>query len=85
MTYSPNYAILYVKISISRYIIPYFILILFTVVWFRPILEKNNIDRLIKLQKRCIQIKNFSDFHSHTDPQYSELKLLKINENFFIE
>ena len=41
--------------------------------------RKSNIGRLIKLQKRCIQIINFSDFNSHTDPQYSELKLLKVN------
>ena len=38
--------------------------------------RKSNIDRLIKLQKRCII--NFSDFDSHTDSQYSELKLLKV-------
>ena len=38
----------------------------------RPILEKEYIDRLIKLQKRCIWIINFYDFDSHTDPQYSE-------------
>ena len=42
--------------------------------------RKSNIDRLIKLQKRCIRTINFSDFDSHTDPQYSELKLLKVND-----
>ena len=40
MTYSQNYAILYRKISLSPYIIPYFILIFFAVVWFGPIVEK---------------------------------------------
>ena len=40
MAYPPNYAILYLKISVSQYIIPYFILILFTVVSFDPIPEK---------------------------------------------
>ena len=44
--------------------------------------RKSNIDRLIKLQKRCIQIINFSDFNSHTDPQYFDLKLLKVNDIF---
>ena len=41
--------------------------------------RKSNSDRLIKLQKRCIRIINFSDFNSYSDPQYSELKLLKVN------
>ena len=36
----------------------------------------------MKLQKRCILIINFSEFSSHTDPQYSELKLLKVNDLF---
>ena len=40
--------------------------------------RKSNIDRLIKLQKIRIQIINFSGFDFHTDPQYSELKLLVI-------
>ena len=34
--------------------------------------RKSNIDRLIKLQKRCIQIISFSDCNSHIDPQYSD-------------
>ena len=44
--------------------------------------RKSNIDPLIKLQKRCIQIINSSDFDSHAHPQYSELKLLKVNDIF---
>ena len=47
--------------------------------------RKNNIDRSIKLQKRCIRIINFSDFDFDTDPQYSELKQLKVSDIFFIE
>ena len=30
----------------------------------------------------CIWIINFSDFGSHSVPQYSELKLLKVNDIF---
>ena len=44
--------------------------------------RKTNINRLIKLQNRCIRIINFSDFDCHTDPQYSELKLLKVSDIF---
>ena len=44
--------------------------------------RKSNIDCLIKLQKRCIRIINFSEFDSHTDPQYSELKLVNVNDTF---
>ena len=43
--------------------------------------RKSNIDRLIKLRKRCI---NISDFDPHTDPQYSELNLLKVNDIFLL-
>ena len=43
---------------------------------------KSNIDRLIKLQKRCIRTISISDFDSHTDPQYSELKLLTVSDIF---
>ena len=46
--------------------------------------RKSNIDRLTKQQKRCIRIINFSDSNSHTDPQYSELKLLKVNDIFLL-
>ena len=44
--------------------------------------RKSNIDRLIKLQNRCIRVIDFSDFDSHTNPQYSELKLIKVNDIF---
>ena len=44
--------------------------------------RKNNIDRIIRLQKRCIRVINFSDFNSHTDPLFSRLKLLKVNDIF---
>ena len=44
--------------------------------------RKSNVDCLIKLQKWCIQVINSCDFNSHTDPQYSELKLLKVNDIF---
>ena len=44
--------------------------------------RKSNIDRIIRLQKRCIRVINFSDFNSHTDPLFSRLKLLKVNDIF---
>ena len=44
--------------------------------------RKSNIDRLMKLQERSIRIINFSDFDSYTDPEYFELKLLKVNDIF---
>ena len=53
MTYYPNYAILYQKIS--QHIIPNFILILFTVVWFGPILEKTILIFLLKCKKGAFQ------------------------------
>ena len=32
----------------------------------------------------CIRIINFCDFNSHTDPLFSELKLLKVNDIFLL-
>ena len=80
MAYSPNYAILYLKISVSQYIVHYFILIYGCLVWFYS--RKSDIDRIIKLLKSCNRIINFSDFNSRTDSPFSELKLLKVNYIF---
>ena len=77
---SPNDAVFYLKISVSQYIVFYFILIYGCLVW--SYIRKSNIGRIIKLQKSYIRIINFSDFNSHTDPMFSELKLLKVNDIF---
>ena len=79
MAFSLNYAILYLYLSIycSSF---YTHLIYGCLVWSYS--RKSNINCLIKLEKRYIRIMNFSDFNSHTDPQYSELKLLKVNYIF---
>ena len=45
---------------------------------------KNNIDRIIKLQKSCIRIINFSVFNSNADPLFPEL-LLRVKQYFFID
>ena len=41
-----------------------------------------NVDRIIKLQKRCIRIITYSEFTEHTGPILSELKLLKVKDIF---
>ena len=66
-------------ISISVYYSLFFTHLIYSCL-VRSYSRKSNIDCLIKLQKRCIRIINFSDFDSHTDPQYSELNLLKVND-----
>ena len=43
---------------------------------------QRNIDRIIKLQKRCIRIITYSEFAEHTGPLCSELKLLKAKDIF---
>ena len=43
---------------------------------------QRNIDRIIKLQKRCIRIITYSEFAEHTGPPCSELKLLKAKDIF---
>ena len=44
--------------------------------------RKSNIDRTIKLQRSYIRIINFPDFNFRTDPLFSGLKLLKVNDVF---
>ena len=41
-----------------------------------------NIDRVNKLQERCIRILTFSDFNSHTIDLFAKLKMLKVQDVF---
>ena len=43
---------------------------------------QHNIDRIIKLPNRCIRIITYSELTEHTDPLFSELKLLKVKDIF---
>ena len=43
---------------------------------------QRNIDPIIKLQKRCIQIITYSETTEHTGLPFSELKLLKVKDIF---
>ena len=45
---------------------------------------QRNIDRIIKLQKRCIRIIIYSEFTEHTGPIFSEIKLLKVKDIFWL-
>ena len=81
MTDSPNYAILYLKISVSQYIISYFILILFTVVWFGPILEKSILIVSLKCKKGAFELLIFLTYITHWSSVFW-VKLLKVNDVF---
>ena len=43
---------------------------------------QRNIDRIIKLQKRCIRIITHSELNEHTGPLFFELELLKVKDIF---
>ena len=43
---------------------------------------QRNIDRIIKLQKRCIQIITYPELIEHTGPLFSELNFLKVKDIF---
>ena len=43
---------------------------------------QRNIDRIIKLQKRYIQIITYSEFNEHTGLLFSKLKLWKVTDIF---
>ena len=37
-----------------------------------------NLDKIVKLQKKCVRIITFSDFDSHANPLFIDLKILKV-------
>ena len=39
-----------------------------------------HIEKIRKLQKRCMRIVIFSDFNSHTNPLFTDLKILKVDD-----
>ena len=39
-----------------------------------------HIEKIRKLQKRCMRIVTFSDFNSHTNPLFTDLKILKVDD-----
>ena len=88
MVYFRNYVILYLKKYVYQYISLY-ALSLYShalygcMVWSYS--TQCNIDRIIKLQKRCIEIITYSEFKEHTGLLFPELKLLKIKDIFSLK
>ena len=41
---------------------------------------EENLDKIIKLQKKCVRIMTFSDFDSHANPLFIDLKILKVQD-----
>ena len=41
---------------------------------------EENLDKIVKLQKKCVRIITFSDFDSHVNPLFIDLKILKIHD-----
>ena len=39
-----------------------------------------NIDRIIKLQKRCVRILDFASYDSHTNPLFAKLGIIKVED-----
>ena len=39
-----------------------------------------NLDKIVKLQKKCVRIITFSDFDSHANPLFIDLKILKVHD-----
>ena len=61
-----------------NFIMPYFILILFTDVIFGDCGQLKT--KIEVLQQKCIRLMTFSDFNSHTNNLFSELKILKVRD-----
>ena len=45
----------------------------------------DNINKIQKLQKKCVRIITFADFHSHSNPIFEKLELLKITDLIICE
>ena len=41
---------------------------------------EENLDIIVKLQKKCVRIITFSDFNSHANPLFIDLKILKVHD-----
>ena len=44
------------------------------------ITTEENLDKIVKLQKKCVRILTFSDFDSHANPLFIDLKILKAHD-----
>ena len=81
MVYFRNYVILYLEKSVSvNFSLFYSHALYGCLVWSYS--TQRNIDRVIKLQNRCIQIITYAEFSEHTGPYFSELKLLRVKDIF---
>ena len=47
--------------------------------------NKNNINKLCVLQKKCVRIMTFSAFDEHSEPLLSSLNLLKVSDVFMLQ
>ena len=43
------------------------------------------IDKILILQKNAVRIMSFSDFRAHSEPLFKDLKILKVNDNLFLQ
>ena len=49
------------------------------------ITSNENLDKIVKLQNKCVRILTFSDFRSHANPLFTDLKILKVNDVIKLE
>ena len=46
---------------------------------------KINISRLSLIQRKCVRIMTFSDYHDHTNPLFVKMKILKVKDVFTLK
>ena len=81
MIYFRNYVTVYLKECVSVYFSIFYSHVIYgCLVWSYS--TQRNIDRIIKLWKRCILIITYLEFTEHTGPLFFELKLLKVKDIF---
>ena len=70
-----------IKVLLSLYYSLFYSCILYgCLVW--QFSSQTNLNRLIKLQKKCLRLLTFSPYDAHTNPLFSNLKILKIEDIF---
>ena len=42
-------------------------------------------EKITKLQKKCLRILTLSDYRAHTEPLFKKLKILKVNDIFYLQ
>ena len=73
------------KKPLSQFITPFSFHTLHMILSHGPVQQQKNIEKISKLQKKCIRTITFADFLDHTTPLFSALKILKFDDTIKLQ